>query len=41
VDGQCDKLVTVVSQQFITLIVDIWWAQGTACGSVSGSRDLL
>jgi len=43
VDGQCDKLVMVVSHQFITPNVDICirWAWGTASrGSDSGSGDL-
>jgi len=44
--GQCDKPVTVVGHQFITLTVDICiqhgrWAWGTASrGSVSGSGNV-
>jgi len=44
VDSQCDKLVTVVGYQCITMahLYTAWWAWGTAsCGSVSGSGELF
>ena len=40
VDGECDKQVTVVGHQFVTLTVDICVQHGgtPSCGSVSGSE---